>query len=145
MAQGHDYRTRDTVCKRPLSATEAADLLSRYAVPNEFLNGDPVSNGEHLVTNGWGLPGGFVQTTFTANGFAATNVTTPVHVFVGTIVRSIGIVNGSTIINTHGYGNAGSSTIGRFRDENNQEFGPGIFSALDSKAADYAASHIPGC
>lgn len=144
-AGGHDYRTHNIVCNRPLTPSEQRDLLSRFSVPSIFDEGFPAGNGEYLVTNSQGIPGGFVQTTFSPDGLAVTNVTTPVHAFVGTVVRSVGVSGGSTFIDTHGFGDAGDSLLGQLRDENNQAFGPGIFDQLDSLALRYAAANLPGC
>ena len=141
---GHDYRVRDEVCRRQLTNAEGADLLSRYAVPNTYEMGYSLSNGEYFVTNQAGMFGGFVQTTFSAGGLVATNVTTPVHVFVGTIVRSIASSGGASYINTHGFGNSGPD-IGVLRDDLNMDLGPGLFKFFDENAAAYAKSHYPGC
>lgn len=141
---GHDYRTRDKVCRRPLTKAEESDLVSRFGVPSVF-SGSPIGNGEYLVTNGSGVPGGFVQTTFSVNGLTATNVTTPVHAFVATIVRSAGNYGGFWTIFTHGFGFAGANALGQLRDQNNQKYGPGIFNQLDQRAAAYAAANYPGC
>jgi hypothetical protein len=97
------------------------------------------------VTNAYGVPGGIVTTTFAGDGLSAQNITTPVHAFVGVIDRSIGTLSTGTYINTHGYGNAGSSYFGEFRDRENLANGLGIFNNLDSRAAAYAASHYSGC
>jgi hypothetical protein len=59
--------------------------------------------------------------------------------------RIAATIAGPLIIDTHGYGNAGHGPLGQFRDENNQEFGPGLFSQLDSLAERYAAANFAGC
>ena len=141
---GHNYRESDEVCRRQLTNAEGADLLSRYAVPNTYEMGYSLSNGEYFVTNQAGAFGGFVTTTFSSGGLVARNVTTPVHVFVGTIVRSVSNSGGASYIDTHGFGNAGPE-IGVFRDELNMDLGPGLFRFFDENAALYAQSHYPGC
>ena len=135
---------RDEVCRRQLTAAEEKDLLSRYAVPNAYEMGNSLGNGEYVVTNQVGIPGGIVQTTFSSGGLAARNVTTPVHVFVGTIVRSFSSSGGASYMDTHGFGNAGPD-IGVLRDELNMDLGPGLFNWLDENAAAYARGHYPGC
>ena len=141
---GHEYRTKNKVCDRALSVPERKDLLSRFAVPSAF-SGSPVGDGLYLVTNSFGIPGGFVRTDFSDDGLSVANRTTAVHVFVGTIERNFEVSDGVTYSLTHGYGNAGNGTIGRFRDASNTRFGPGIFNGLDARAARYADKKFPGC
>ena len=147
---GHDYQVRNKVCDIQLSEADRQDLLSRFAVPSIF-SGDPITDGVYLVTNSFGFPGGIVQTSFSANGLSVTNVTTPVHAFVGVIDRSITVSSDGTFIETHGYGNAAKGTImhfrgfGHSRDILNQKFGPGIFDHIDSRAKNYAGANYPGC
>ena len=121
-------------------------MLGQFGVPNIFAGWTQSGkNGQYIVTNGWGLPGGVVTTRFSPGGLSVTNVTTWAHAFVGTINRRISVSDGATFIDTHGYGNAGSGLLGALRDANNQRYGPGIFDALDDNAADYAKSHFVGC
>jgi RHS repeat-associated protein len=142
-ARQHKYRVRTQVCKRSLSDGEAANLLSRFAGPFP-VTGIPRGNGYYLVS--WlGLPGGMVQTTFSATRLSVTNVTTPVHAFVGRIDRAVVRSGGATYITTHGSGNAGPGGMGNLRDVVNESLGPEIFGGLDSKALAYAAAHFAGC
>ena len=104
---GHDYRYSRQVCRRALTPAEARDLISRYTVPNSNM-GTKSGEGYHIVDVG-GIAGGVVYTSYSANGLAGRNVTTPFHVFVGTVDQSIGYSGGASYINTHGYGYAGSS------------------------------------
>jgi RHS repeat-associated protein len=137
---GHNYPVKDKVCRRNLTAAEGADLLSRFGVP-DLVPGLQHSNGPYMV----GGFGGVVMTTFAPNGQSVTNVTTPVHVFVGQITRTVIRSGGATYIVTRGSGNAGQSTIGRIRDLVNGASGPKIFGGLDYLAAQYAAAHYAGC
>ncbi len=106
MPQGHDYWERNRVCKRPLTAGETKDLLGRFGVANRYTRGSPQGgNGLHVVTASW-VPGGVVRSTFAADGLAVTNVTTPVHAFVGTIDLSIVNLATGAVFVTHGYGDA---------------------------------------
>ena len=142
---GHNYDTNNIVCNRQLTEAESKDLLSRYSVPNVFITGDPIDDGWHIVTNGWGVPGGVVTTVYSSDGLSAVNTTTPAHAFVGTISRTINAMPNGTYISTHGTGDAGRSYIGKLRDGANQKFGPDIFNNLDARAAKYAAKNLPGC
>ncbi|MDA5194984.1 RHS repeat-associated core domain-containing protein [Govanella unica] len=137
---GHDYRTNNEVCARDITPKEQQDLLGRFAVPNDYTAGDPQRAGQNIVTDMY-VPGGVVTTTYSPSGLRATNVTTPVHAFVGTIDRSIS----ARSINTHGYGNAGRGWLGIARDLTNGRFGPGIFNTLDAQAAACAAKNYAGC
>ena len=142
-ARGHDYRTKEKVCRRNLSPKEARDLLSRFGIPTASA-GNPQPGGLHFVAAG-PLPGGFVRSTFAGNGLLVTNVTTPVHAFVGQITRQIYTSGGATFIGTHGWGSAGSGWLGNLRDSVNGLSGPAIFETLDAQAAAYAAAHFSGC
>lgn len=159
--QGHDYRTRNLICKRPLTDQEKRDLISRFTVPNVYTEGIPKSQGIHLVANSWGIPGGWVDTTFSPNGLTGQNVTTPFHVFTGTVQRTISNTGSGAYMLTHGYGGysqlpppspfasmeTGDLTVdlGSLLDLVNQEAGPGIFDKVDQEAAAYAKAHYPGC
>jgi RHS repeat-associated protein len=142
-AKPHDYETKSEICKKKLSDKEAANLLSRFAGPFYLLR-VPRRNGKNLVQ--WmGLPGGVVQTTFSPNGLSVTNVTTPVHVFVGQITRAIVRSAGVTSVVTVGTGTAGPGGLGNTRDLLNGTFGPSIFKGLDKATMEYAKSHYAGC
>lgn len=124
--------------------------MSRFAVPTAFAGMSNPNNGLNLVVQptwlpGFAMPGGFVRTTFSADGLSATNVTTPVHAFVGVVERSFSNAGGATYVNTHGYGNAGSGVVGETRDWINSAGGPAIFSGLDARVAAYAAANYKGC
>lgn len=152
---------RDLLCKRPLTAQEQRDLISRFTVPNIYTQGRPKSAGTYLVANDWGIPGGWVTTSFTPDGLIGTNVTTPLHVFTGVVQRTISNTGGGAYMLTHGYGGYPSMPdsaapygsletgvvvdVGGLLDLINDEAGPSIFSAVDQAAAAYAKAHFPGC
>jgi hypothetical protein len=91
------------------------------------------------------VPGGYVNTRFSANYNQVVNVTTAFHAFSGSVTRTIYSNSSGTYINTIGVGNAGSSFLGSFRDSVNQVTGPQIFNDVDSTAGAYAQRTIPGC
>tara|TARA_R110000772_G_scaffold44732_8_gene102838 strand:+ start:2759 stop:3196 length:438 start_codon:yes stop_codon:yes gene_type:complete len=95
--------------------------------------------------SGMTVPGGIVYTTFSSDGLAGRNVTTPVHSLVGTVDQTIVDRGGRSYLNTHGYGSAGDSWFRRFRDNANDSWGPVIFDNVGSKAALYAAAYYKGC
>jgi RHS repeat-associated protein len=145
LKKNHDYRTRNKVCSRKMTDNEMRDLLSRYGAPTATAGLVHRRSGENIVTAGRVIPGGVVRTTFSTDGLSVTNVTTPVHAFVGVIERSISRSGGETFISTHGYGDAGNGLFADLRDSTNALFGPGIFDMLDNDAADYAAANYSGC
>jgi hypothetical protein len=158
---GHDYRTQNVVCQRPLTPQEQSDLVSRFTVPNVYTQGQPKLPGTYLVANNWGIPGGWVNTTFTPDGLAGTNTTTPFHVFTGVVQRSITNTSDGAVMLTHGTG--GYSTlpqsqspdesletgfsvdIGGALDVINELSGPTIFNSVDQAAAAYAKANFAGC
>src|SRR5581483_11530257 len=159
-SQGHNYQTQNLVCNRPLTAREGRDLISRFTVPNVYTQDQPkTSGGTYLVANTSGIPGGWVTTTFAPDGLQGANVTTPFHVFTGTVVRTLVNTSGGAYIQTHGYGGYGSLQmppvdsggmfaffdIGRLLDSINDLTGPAVFNDVDQEAAEYAAMFFPGC
>jgi RHS repeat-associated protein len=160
-AGGHEYETHNPVCRRPLTDQEKRELISRFTVPNSFKLGQPAMSGTHLVANGWGIPGGWVTTTFAPNGLSGSNVTTPFHVFTGTVERSVSNVGGVSYMDTLGYGGYNSQVptpsqygsslttssvdIGGLLDSINDLMGPWVFDAVDAQALRYAMNHFPGC
>lgn len=121
-------------------------LLGAAAYAAETITYTYDARGRVVQVNHAGpLPGGFVRSTFAGNGLLVTNVTTPVHAFVGQITRQIYTSGGATFIGTHGWGSAGSGWLGNLRDSVNGLSGPAIFETLDAQAAAYAAAHFSGC
>jgi hypothetical protein len=57
-----------------------------------------------MVANAFGIPGGWVTTTFSPDGLTGMNVTTPFHVFMGTVERGIINTDSGAYMLTHGYG-----------------------------------------
>ena len=159
--QGHDYRTQNPVCRRPLTEQEQSDLISRFTVPNVFTQGQPKAPGTYLVVNNWGVPGGWVNTTFSADGLTGTNTTTPFHVFTGTVQRTVLDTSDGAYMLTHGTGGYSSLPqsqspyasletgfnvdIGGLLDLINDVTGPAVFDNVDQAAASYAAANFPGC
>lgn len=149
--------------KRPLTAKQQRDLISRFTVPNGYLQGRPRSEGLNLVVTRFGMPGGVVRTTYSPDGTRGTNVTTPFHVFTGIVERSIENTTTGAYMVTHGYGGypemnlpppnpfASMETMGTymdlgdFLDSINAATGPEIFNSVDKQAALYARTHFPGC
>ena len=119
------------------------DLISRFTVPNS--NAGRPSKAGFQIVDFQGIPGGFVITSYSADGLAGRNVTTPYHAFVGTVDQSISISGGRTYINTHGYGTAGNDAVGRARDAVNEVGGKMVFDLLDQQAAAYAKRAYKGC
>lgn len=89
--------------------------------------------------------GGYVTTRFSANGNIAVNTTTSVHLFVGTITRTIYSNSNGTFIRTVGSGNAGNSVVRRTRDEINEAAGPEIFRDANGLSRIYAKELNPSC
>ncbi len=143
--RGHDYvmGKERAVCKRALTKAEQRDLISRFTVPNSTA-GTKSGEGYHVVDFNF-VPGGIVRTTYSADGTFGRNQTTPVHMFVGTVDRSISISGGKTYLMTHGYGFAGPHILNQGRDAINGEAGKVIFSNMDQKAIWYAKLFYPGC
>ncbi len=148
------------MCKRPLTEAEWKDLVRRFTVPNIYTTGRPQSEGTNLVVNRWSIPGGFVTTRFFAGGLVGTNVTTPFHIFRGTVERSIVNTPDGAFMLTHGYGGYGLGNavippsietggeaidLGLALDGINDIYGPEIFNDLDKQAARYARHHFSGC
>ena len=113
-----------------------------------------------MVANRWGVPGGFVTTTYTNDGLVGTNVTTPFHVFRGTVHRTIVNTSDGAYMSTHGYGGYGLGNavippsietggeaidLGLALDGLNDKYGPEIFNNADKQAARYSKHHFPGC
>lgn len=128
-------------------------------MPNVYLQGQPLGAGIHMVA-AWGIPGGFVTTTFSADGLTGFNQTTPFHIFTGTVVRSVDNTDTGADMVTYGYGgyppglptspNSSSLTtssidIGAILDQMNNEMGPAVFNAVDQQAARFAQNHYSGC
>jgi len=102
-----------------------------------------------------------VTTTFSEDGTSGANVTTPFHVFTGTVERSIINTDGGAYIQTHGHGGysqlpqsqspyASLETgfnvdIGGLLDLVNDSTGPSVFNDVDQEAAEYAQNNFPGC
>lgn len=89
--------------------------------------------------------GGYVTSRFSADGNIAVNTTTSAHLFVGTITRTIYSNSNGTFIRTVGSGDAGSSLIGRTRDEINSAAGPGIFRDANGLSRTVAKQLNPSC
>jgi hypothetical protein len=140
---GHDCRNSRKICRRTLANAEARDIISRFTVPNSNA-GLPSGEGDQVVDYA-GIPGGVVCTTFSSDGLAGGNVTTPAHALVGTVDQTIVRRGRSSYLNTHGYGSAGINWFGRLRDGQNDSWGPVIFDNVASKAALYAAARYRGC
>jgi len=122
-------------------------MMSRYGYPGQN-QGQPLQPGRQFaVVSVAGIPGGLV--TSTLNGNQVSNVTTPLHVFTGTIDRQSFVSGGRTYITTHGYGTSGGLLLpglppitppiifvpGGAVDAVNQVSGPLIFNSLDADAA----------
>jgi RHS repeat-associated protein len=163
---GHEYGAFNKMCDRPLTEDEQRDLIRRFTVPSSYTTGSIQSeNGDiNMVANWFGWPGGFVTTTYSPDGLVGTNVTTPIHIFKGTVERSILNTEHGSYMQTHGTGGYGSLNlpapspsasmatgagpaidIGWALDFLNQKWGPGIFNDVDEQAALYAKWHFPGC
>jgi RHS repeat-associated protein len=158
--EGHDYRAQNLVCNRPLTTQEQGDLISRFTVPNSYTLGQPKAPGTYMVA-AWGIPGGWVNTTFTPDGLAGTNTTTPFHVFTGVVQRSITNTSNGAYMLTHGTGGYSSLPqsqspsasletgfsvdIGGALDVINDATGPIIFNNVDQAAAAYAKANFAGC
>ena len=109
------------------------------------------------MANSWGIPGGWVNTSFTPDGLSGTNVTTPFHIFAGTVDRTISNTDGGAYMLTHGYGGYpevpipspydGSEVadLGYVLDLVNDATGPSVFNAVDQAAAKYAQANFAGC
>jgi RHS repeat-associated protein len=158
--EGHGYDRDEHVCKRAMTDAEQRILVRKFTIPSIFATSRVTNDdGLYLVTNSWGIPGGWVQTTFFQNGLIGQNVTTPVHVFVGTVERSVqNRADGAHLV-TRGYGTAplgpvmitvpgiytGIILTGPIRDSINTEQGPDLFAPYDRQATRYATHHFPGC
>jgi RHS repeat-associated protein len=163
----HDYRANNLVCKRPLTKGEVKELIGRFTAPNEYnlLLGRAQGEGTHMVAF-YGIPGGWVTTTFSHDGTIGTNTTTPFHVFTGTVDRWIDNTPDGAYMRTHGTGGYGVSNLqpgvnmsnyvaglgpsvtvdwGRTLDNINQVMGPVIFDHVDSYVRDYVKDHFSGC
>jgi RHS repeat-associated protein len=163
----HDYRADNLVCKRSLTEGEVKELIGRFTAPNEYnlLLGRTQGEGTHMVAF-YGIPGGWVTTTFSRNGTIGTNTTTPFHVFTGTVDRWIDNTPGGAYMRTHGTGGYGALNPppsgnmsgyiaglapsvpvdwGRTLDNINQAMGPAVFNRVDSYVRDYVKDHFPGC
>jgi hypothetical protein len=139
---GHRYRTNNKMCDKPLSPQQRAQLLSHGAIPGH--EESVTENGTYLAAP-YGIPGGYVNTRFSADHNQVTNVTTWAHGFVGSITRTIYSNSSGTYVETIGVGNAGSGFIGRLRDSANQAAGPQIFNDIDRYLEQIHAAKIPGC
>jgi hypothetical protein len=159
LAQGHDYRQLTKVCRRPLSAAERRDLVSRFTVPSALWFGAKgvEKPGTYAVT-WYGVPGGFVTTSYTPDGFTGTNVTTWAHVFQGNVDRSALNIDGAGYMSTHGYRTAPifeppmtsysmfpSMPVEGIIDSYNQTKAPEIFASYDQRALEYAQENFDGC
>ena len=155
------------MCKRPLTPQEQKALISRFTVPNSLTTGRPQSDGINVVISWFGFPGGFVTTTRSSDGLSGRNVTTPFHVFTGTVERSIVNTPDGAYMQTHGYGGYGSANLqpqpinvsgliaglgpgfsvdyGEMLDSINNVVGPEVFNHVDKQATRYAKHHFPGC
>jgi hypothetical protein len=155
--QGHDYRQLTQVCRRPLSAAERRDLVSRFTVPGALWFGAKGVDGPglHFVT-WYGAPGGVVDTFYSTDGFTGTNVTTWAHIFQGQVDRSAVNIGGHGYMTTHGFRTGPihdlpvsigpiPSFVGTRLDVYNQEKAPEIFSAYDERAREYAQEKFDGC
>jgi len=135
---GHRYRTNNKVCGKPLTAAQRAGLLSIGAIPG---HGERVTqNGTYLAAP-YGVPGGYVNTRFSADHNQVVNITTWAHPFSGSVTRTIYSNSTGTFVDTIGVGTASFSFI----DSINQASGPQIFNDIDRSLADYSAANIPGC
>jgi RHS repeat-associated protein len=154
----HDYRAFKMTCKRPLTPQEHKDLVSRFTVPNNYLQGRPRLAGTYLVA--WWLPGGWVTTRFSPDGLTGTNRTTPFHVFAGVVEVTSRNTDGGAYMAAHGYGGYGRGNVvippsietggeaidlGLALDGINDVFGPAAFGHVFDQAAQYAKKHFPGC
>ena len=88
-------------------------------------------------------------------------MTTPLHVFTGTVVRTVTNTDSSAFMQTHGFGGYASPPqapspyasletgfsvdIGGILDDINDATGPIIFNAVDQAAAAFAQANFPGC
>jgi RHS repeat-associated protein len=164
--QGHEYRAWNEMCNRPLTPQEKKELISRFTVPNSYTLGQPKTAGTYLVAHR-GIPGGIVTTTFSPDGAAGKNETSPFHIFTGTVERTIVNTDSGAYMQTHGYGGYGSMNLppqqpnvsmaiaglgivittdyGSALDSVNNSVGPDVFNNVDKQAALYAKSHFPGC
>jgi RHS repeat-associated protein len=153
---GHRYTRKQKICDRELTPREQAFLIRRFTAPDLYLVGsnlqpnlgffvdlafgDPA--GVNLVQTELGIPGGYVTTEY--EGSLGTNVTTDLHIFVGTVEREIVNEGGVAYMTTDAYGNAGGDPIGLLRDAVNQLGGPAVFAYLDFWTG-AVASGIEGC
>lgn len=145
---GHYYDTTEQICRVPLSRDQRGQINRATAVPDGMIApgrraGTYPVGGRLLGTVP--LIGGYVTTRFSANGNIAVNTTTSAHLFVGTITRTIYSNGNGTFIRTVGSGDAGSSVIGRARDELNEAMGPRIFRDANGLARIFARELNPSC
>lgn len=139
---GHNYRTNNKICDKPLTAEQRAEVLSFGAIPGHLES--VTENGVYLAAP-YGVPGGYVTTRFSKDRNQVVNTTTWAHAFVGSITRTIYSNSTGTYVETIGVGNAGSGYLGRARDGMNNLAGPKIFNDIDRHLENNVASKIPGC
>jgi RHS repeat-associated protein len=154
----HEFWALSQVCQRQLTETEQRELVNRYTVPNRLTyRRDSNPDGRYWVMNRFWIPGGRVDTTFSADGLLGQNVTTLFHVFVGIVDRSSVNLPSGGYLTTRSYGNAPSSVVsvgpapsimiplGLIRDFFNDAMGPNVFAYYDAQAARYARDNFRGC
>lgn len=138
---GHTYSTSNVVCQNAslVSNAQQQNLMALFTVPRFNLFLVDARNGvagvtRYLVTHpDNGAPGGYVTSELTADGLSGTNTTVDgLHIFQGTVTRTLTTVNGQLVISTFGVGTSDFETM----DAINSLLGPGIFDALDRHAAD---------
>jgi RHS repeat-associated protein len=145
---GHYYDTTEQVCRVPLSQEQRGQINRATAVPDGTIN--PSRSAGTYPVGGWLFGifptiGGYVTTRFSANSNIVVNTTTSVHLFVGTITRTIYSSSNGTFIRTVGSGNAGRNPIGMTRDELNALMGPGLFRDANGLSRIYAKELNPSC
>lgn len=139
--QGHDYRTANLVCRRPLSGSERRDLVQRFTVPSAYWFGARgIDAANTNVVSFFGIHGGLVETTFSPDGLVGANTTRTLHVFHGVVNRTAGNFHGQGYMYAHSF--AGRPWA---MDGINNLAGPKVFDAYDERARDYAQANFDGC
>jgi RHS repeat-associated protein len=148
--EGHDYTTTNRVCRAALSDAGQTAALASSVFPGQDPNVPFRNNSLNLVrdrTMGM-APGGFVRSTI--SGHTGTNLTTPLHVFSGSVDRTIFANSTGTYVTTHGVGTSPGVMLpifvpGPVLDAINQIHAPQIFNAEDAALAERLAASNPAC
>ena len=143
---GHFYQTDNVICRDAsvLNIYDRINIIRTYTVPRptglEVYLPDGTSTNLVIHPDFWN-PGGFVESSFNHTTLCGRNVTTPNHIFEGTVERCLVEENGQLVMQTRGYG----PDAGAFYNWLNDLVGPGTFDALDRNAFVYVGTRTPGC